>query len=219
MSPSPSTNSDPRFQRVRRQLVDAVLLLGGQRPAESITVAELTSAAGVSRAVFYAHASSPAALLADVLIAELRTGLDGLAEQMSRPGADYVALWRRIYLTLLDHVQAHRAVYEVLTTQESAVTSALVSYFEEAARQYITAITALLTEPPTGELWAAMAINQQAHNMIAVIRSWIVTGLVDPPETVVDVYLTLAPPWQLARPDADGRISLRRTRSLDANRA
>lgn len=215
---SPNTSTDPRYQRVRRQLVDAVLLLSGQRPAESITVAELTSAAGVSRAVFYAHAGSPAALLADVLIAELRTGLDGLAEQMSHAGVDYVALWRRIYLTLLEHVREHRAVYEVLTLQESAVTSALVSYFEETARQYVSAITSLLAEPPAGELWAAMAINQQAHNMIAVIRSWIVTGLVDPPETVVDVYLTLAPPWQLARPDADGRISLRRTRSLDAHR-
>ncbi len=39
----------------------------------------------------------------------------------------------------------------------------------------------------------AMAISQQAHNMIAVIRAWIVTGMAESPEQVVDVYLTLAP--------------------------
>lgn len=204
---------DPRYQRVRRSLVAAILQLAGSRPAESISVSELAGAAGVSRAAFYGHAVSPAALLADTLVAELRPGLDLLAEEMSHPGVDYVVLWRRVYRVLLDHVARHRAVYEVITARESAVSAALTRYFEDAARAYVLDVVARLQGPPVSDLWLAMATSQQAHNMLAVIRSWIVTGLVDPPEAVIDTYLTLAPPWQLARAEDDGTISLHGARS------
>lgn len=212
------TAHDPRYRRVRQLLVDALLELAGSRPAETITVAELTATAGVSRAAFYGHSTSPARLLADVLIDELRPRLDILAEQMGQDHADYVELWRAIYIALLQHVGSHHAVYEVLTAHESAVSSALTSYFEEAASRYVQAVTSRLAGPPVSELWTVMAVSQQAHNMIAVIHAWILTGMRDAPEDVVEVYLTLAPPWQLARPDADGRISLRRIRSLEAHR-
>jgi AcrR family transcriptional regulator len=214
-----TTVDDPRYQRVRQLLVRAVLDMAAAQPAETISVAQLTSEAGVSRASFYAHATSPAALLADALIAELRPNLDSLAQQMTDDHADYVSLWRSIYLVLLSHVQRHRAVYEIVIAHETAVSSALTAYFEEAAAQYVGAVKVRLDGPPPGDLWVAMAISQQAHNMIAVIRAWIVTGMAESPEQVVDVYLTLAPPWQLARPDADGRISLRRARSYGPSRA
>ncbi len=209
---------DPRYQRVRQQLVTALLELAGARPAESITVAELAAAAGVSRATFYAHGTSPAALLADTLIAELRPRLDALAEQMDHPGADYAGLWRRIYQEVLEHVLDHRAIYEVLTARQSAVSSALTRYFEEAAGRYVHAIARVMTGPPAPPLWTAMAISVQAHTMIAVIHAWITTGMTAAPEEVVDSYLTLAPPWQLARPDADGTITLRRSRAASHRR-
>lgn len=205
---------DPRFQRVRRQLADALLELAASRPAESITVSELAAAAGVSRASFYAHATSPAGLLTDLLIAELKPELDDLAGQMAHTGADYVELWRRIYLVLLAQVRRYRGVYTIVTAHESAVSSALTAYFEAAARPYVEAITSHLEGPPVSELWIEMALHQQAHNMMAVIRAWIVTGLVDSPEAVVDTYFTLAPPWQLARANEQGMISLRRIRSM-----
>ncbi len=205
---------DPRYQRVRGRLVQALLELAASRPAESISVSELAAAAGVSRASFYAHASSPAGLLADLLIGELQVELDRFSEQMSHPGADYVDLWRQIYLVLLAQVRRYQAVYTIITAQESSVSSALTAYFEAAARPYIQALTAQLEGPPVSELWVAMALHQQAHNMMAVIRAWIVTGMTDSPDTVVDTYLTLAPPWQLARPNEQGVISLRRVRSM-----
>jgi AcrR family transcriptional regulator len=205
---------DPRYQRVRGRLVQALLELAASRPAESISVSELTAAAGVSRASFYAHASSPAGLLADLLIGELQVELDRFSEQMSHPGADYVNLWRQIYLVLLAQVRRYQAVYTIITAQESSVSSALTAYFEAAARPYIQALTAQLEGPPVSELWVSMALHQQAHNMMAVIRAWIVTGMTDSPDTVVDTYLTLAPPWQLARPNEQGVISLRRVRSM-----
>ncbi len=216
MSRTPS--DDPRYRRVRAQLVSALLALASTRPAETISVAELAADAGVSRATFYAHSTSPAALLAETLIDELRPRLDALAEQMSQPSADYIGLWRRIYQGLLEHVRDHRGVYEVMTSRESTVSSALTTYFEEASSRYVHAITGLLAGPPVAPLWVAMAIAQQAHSMVAVIHAWLVTGMTDPPERVVDVYMTLAPPWQLARAGADGTITLRRSRSTAAQR-
>lgn len=205
---------DPRYRRVRIRLVAALLDLAGAKPAEDISVSELTVAAGVSRATFYGHANSPAGLLAEVLVSELRPELDAMAEQMAHPNSDYVLLWRRIYLTLLEHVREHGDVYRVLSSRESSVSSALTSYFEEAAGKYVHAIEKQLAGPPVTDLWKEMAVTQQAHNMLSVVHAWIRTGMVDPPETVVDTYLTLAPPWQLARADEDGVISLRRNRAL-----
>lgn len=208
------TADDPRYQRVRQQLVEALLTLASQRPAESISVSELAAEAGVSRATFYGHATSPASLLAEILIEELRPGFEAVALRMQEPGADYIGLWREIYLNLLEHVAEHQGVYQVLTSRESAVSSALTSFFERTASVYVNTIELQLEGARDADLWRAMAITQQAHNMISVTRAWIQTGMTASPNAVVDTYLTLAPPWQLARADAEGHISLRRSRSL-----
>ena len=60
---SPANPDDRRYVRVQTQLWDAVKEMSATRPAESIPVAELAQTADVSRAVFYHHATSPAALL------------------------------------------------------------------------------------------------------------------------------------------------------------
>lgn len=206
--------SDPRFRRVRERLVSTVMELASTRPPESISVSELTAAAGVSRAVFYAHATSPAALLADALIAEIRPDLEATLAQLCRPNADYVGLWRRLYLDFLEHGRRRRAVFRVITEHESSVYSMLIAYLEAAAEPCIRAIFTHLDGPAPTELWTRIAVSQQAHNMMSVLRAWLLTDVADPPDTVVDTYLTLAPPWQLGRADEHGHISLRRTRVL-----
>ncbi len=211
-SPSRDSTDDPRYRRVRQQLVGALLRMAGQQPAQSISVKELTAAAGVSRASFYAHASTPAGLLAETLIAELRPGLTQLSGEFGRAGADHGALWRRTYLALLDHVAEHREVYRVISSGESPVSSALTRFFEEVTGGYVQVVAAHLVAPPATPLWRTMATTQQAHSMLAVVHAWILTGFADAPDDVVDTYLSLAPPWQLARADASGQISLHRAR-------
>ncbi len=206
--------SDPRFRRVRERLVRVILELSSSRPPESISVSELTAAAGVSRAVFYAHATSPAALLADALIAEIRPELEASLDQLGRPNADYVALWRQIYLDFLDHGRAHEAVFRVITEHESSVYSMLIAYLETATEPCIRTILTHIEGPAPTALWTRIAVSQQAHNMMSVLRAWLLTDLADPPEAVVDTYFTLAPPWQLGRADEHGHISLRRTRAM-----
>lgn len=67
---------DPRFQRVREQLVRAVVDLAAEKPAEQISVSELTARARVARTTFYKHAESPAGLLAAHLINQVRPKIE-----------------------------------------------------------------------------------------------------------------------------------------------
>ncbi|MBK7822751.1 MAG: TetR/AcrR family transcriptional regulator C-terminal domain-containing protein [Tessaracoccus sp.] len=207
------TEEDPRYLRVRASLVSALFELAAEVPADEISVSQLASAAGVSRTTFYSHSSSPAQLLADTLVERLAPRLDALADEMTVPGVEYVELWREAYTALLEHVQEHRAVYETLLATSSFTLSSLVQYLESVATRSVDAVVAQFAEPHVTALWRTMAIQQQVRGSIAMIKAWLDTGLADPPDVVIDTYLTLAPPWQLARPDETGHITLRRIRS------
>ena len=58
------TQDDPRYLRARDRLIEVLRELAAQRPAELLTVSEIAARAGVSRTTFYAHAQTPADLLA-----------------------------------------------------------------------------------------------------------------------------------------------------------
>lgn len=204
------TENDPRYVRVRASLVAALLELAAEVPPEEIPVSQLAAVAGVSRTTFYSHAASPTQLLAETLVAELRPDLEVLAERMSESGADYLALWRKIYLVLLGHVERHRVIYETLLATNSLAMYSLLGYLEEVAGRYVDAVSEHFADGTVSRLWRTMAVQQQVHNILAMITAWLQTELEDPPEVVLQTYLTLAPPWQLARPDASGRITLRR---------
>ncbi len=62
---------DARIVHTTAALREAILRLAADRPVSSITVADVTRAAGINRATFYSHAVSPGSLLADALTPEL----------------------------------------------------------------------------------------------------------------------------------------------------
>jgi len=204
---------DPRYIRVRASLVGALLDLAAETPVEDISVSQLTTAAGVSRTTFYGHASSPTQLLADTLIAELRPQLEDIVEAMSHPGVDYVGQWRRLYRVLLEHVQHRARIYKTMLGSNSLALSFVLDFLEDVSTRNVDAVIAQFTGEQISPLWRTMAIQQQVRNTVAMIVAWLQTGMTDPITTVIDTYLTLAPPWQLARPDAAGQIAMRRIRS------
>ncbi len=164
----------------------------------------------MSRAAFYSHAPSPVALLVTILISDIDPALTASLTTMNEPGADYVSGWRKVYLDLLRHAQGFGDIYRVSIAQQSSVCSSLVSYFETTTRPTIETIISHLEGPPPTPLWVRIAVSQQAHGMMSVVRAWVESGFIGSPEAVVDTYFTVAPPWQLARPDEDGAISLSR---------
>lgn len=101
---------DPRTERTRAALRTAVLELAGERDVAGLTVADVTRRAGVHRATFYDHATSPADLLRETLEADLdavRTTL------LAAPGAsdDPAAVVERAAHDLVAHTARFAPVY------------------------------------------------------------------------------------------------------------
>ncbi len=210
--------SDPRYQRVRRQLIGAIAELAAIKPAEEITVSELAVQAGIARTTFYTHADSPAQFLADYLIDEVRPILERFVTLLDDADEDYLLRWRDIVVELLEHVRANRSVYtHIFTVDGQSVVLAMMSaYFEKVFAQYVESFVDLVEGDEPSELWTAMATSQQVHNLIVVISAWLRTGMTESAESVIGAYITLAPPWQLARFNASGRTSLPRHRIMNA---
>ncbi len=216
--PERRPEDDPRFQRVRDQLVRAVTELAAEKPAEQITVSELTAKAGVARTTFYKHAESPAQLLASHLIRQIRPKIEPLATLLDDAGADYLLRWREIMIELLEYARANEQIYSRIFSVDgqSVVLAMLSAYFEQVFGEYVESFVQHVDGGMPSQLWVTMAISQQVHNLIAIIGSWLRTGMEESPEAVVSTYMSLAPPWQLAKFSPSGRTSLRRNRVVAA---
>lgn len=215
MPPGRNPEDDPRYQRTRRALLDALLELAAQRPTMTVSVSELTSRAGVSRSSFYAHAASPADLLADHLIASLSPHLDRLGTVLSDEPERFQERTREIYVDLLREVQVDRDVYVHVFAESGTgmVLARLRGRFRQASEAFVGDLVRHLAQDP-GELWVGMAAAQHSSSLIIMIDSWLAAGADRSPEDVVDTYLSLAPPWQLVRLDERGLASIGRHRVL-----
>lgn len=208
-------NYDPRYVRVRGQLNDAARQLALAKPADTITVAELARGAGISRTTFYQHGESPAQFIADLVVDILQPYLDELTQAISQPSEDYLLHWRDIYVRMLTELRGHRELLGALFTGEQPVvvghiTRRLTRTFDA----YVDEFKSHLEGESVSELWTEMASAQQVYNLIAVLVAWLGTEMKESPDVVVNTYLSLAPPWQLARFQSDGSLSLRRTRAI-----
>ncbi len=205
---------DPRFQRVRRQLIEAVTELATEKPAEDISVSELTAKAAIARTTFYKHADSPAQLLADHLIRQIQPKIEPLTTLLNDADTHYLLRWRTIMVELLEHARDNQQIYSrVFTADGQSVVLAMMSaYFEKVFGEYVESFVEHVDGDAPSDLWVSMAISQQVHNLVTVIGSWLRTGMKDSPEMVVTTYISLAPPWQLAKFSPSGRTSLRRNR-------
>ena len=205
---------DPRFQRVRRQLIEAVTELATEKPAEDISVSELTAKAAIARTTFYKHADSPAQLLANHLIRQIQPKIEPLTTLLNDADTHYLLRWRTIMVELLEHARDNQQIYSrVFTADGQSVVLAMMSaYFEKVFGEYVESFVEHVDGDAPSDLWVSMAISQQVHNLVTVIGSWLRTGMKDSPEMVVTTYISLAPPWQLAKFSPSGRTSLRRNR-------
>lgn len=210
------TEEDPRYQRVRGQLRDALVELAQVKPVENISVSELTQVAGVSRTTFYKHGTTPVQFLSDMLVEDIRPYLERMVEAMATPTEDYLLKWRAIYIELLEAIAGNRAVNEIIVAGEgqAAVLAEIQKGLREMFSEYVHEFRRHLEGDSVSELWTEMAVEQQVHNLVVVATSWLRTGMVDSPEVVVNTYLSLAPPWQLARFSAAGMASMKRARSV-----
>lgn len=201
---------DPRYQRVRRSLHDAVLRLSAKKPVDEVSVAELTNLAGVHRTSFYAHASSPSDLLVAALVAEMEPGLRMLHSTLQLEETDYSEYWQNVYTHVLSHVREREGTYRQIVIANSAVLVGLYNYFADHVSASLAVMMSSWKNTDFTPLWLEMARQQQAHNLMAVIMAWVATDLRAPIPRVVEAYWTLAPPWQLAKKGTDGMVEMYR---------
>ncbi|QOR47954.1 TetR/AcrR family transcriptional regulator [Trueperella pecoris] len=206
--------NDPRYVRVRAQLNDAALRLALAKPADAITVAELSREAGISRTTFYQHGDSPAQFIADAVVDILQPFLDELTGAIATAGDDYLLRWREIYIRMLTELLNHRQILGALFGGEGqpVIVGHITRRLTLTFVAYVDEFKSRLEGESVSELWTEMASTQQVYNLVSVLVSWLSTGMKESPDVVVNTYLSLAPPWQLARFQADGSLSLRRSR-------
>ncbi len=214
-APGPADNMhvDPRFQRSHDALATVMLNLARHRPAERITVNELAREAGVSRQTFYRHASSTEEFLAELLLEDLRPLGDRLVLEATNPANHLADLWRGFYLAALEQVRRRDHIYRMIVIERSSVFEALLSFFEDSAARFIERVSSIPPRATLDPVWVQLATLQQAGNIAAVIRTWVITGMSMDPEALVDRFMTLAPPWQMARRNASGAVDLQQVRA------
>lgn len=187
--------ADPRVVRTDQALRAAILELAARRPVSDITVADLTTAAGVSRATFYNRHESPLELLVGLLHADLedchrreerwresQRGRELSPEQALRMATgeaiDHVARFTEIYRLALED-PADRGVY-----------AALVQDFAEYALDFMEGST----DPDVPSANRHIAAQFLAHGFAGAIAAW----LRDEQPTrddLLDAVVACAPAW------------------------
>jgi len=192
----PDPRVDPRFVRSRALLAAAVLELASERPIGEVTVAEVATRAQVNRSTFYQHASSPAALLRSVLSDELDAIRDQhLSELAAR---DIRAALNAVTVAVLEHVQAHRAIYRraLPAIDESAGLHAMLgSHFELSARMLLEQHRIELPAHDGRTVPLATAARYIAFGVVGAIEAWVTEESPRPLDELVGDIRLLLPAW------------------------
>ncbi len=187
---------DPRFTRSARALADAVLELASDRPVELISVTEIARRAGVTRATFYNHATSPEALLAQTLEAELDTIRGHFVERASAGPEEVERIWRQVELEVVEHVLRHAAVYRVglapaAGAHGSVLADVLARHLEGGLLAYAAARSRGDAERDATRL--AMAAAFVSQGTVGALRAWLLSPAPHDPQFAVDWIVAMVP--------------------------
>ncbi|MFC5280297.1 TetR/AcrR family transcriptional regulator [Arcanobacterium canis] len=207
-------HADPRYLRSRELLRAAAFELALTKRPDDISIAELTKRAGVSRGTFYAHASTPPEFIAHMLLSEIAPILEPIGSVITDHGSDYLRYVRNAYGDLLRSVVKRNDIYRniFLTSPESTAVAHIAQYLRQIATRYVDSFAHYNAQPLT-PLWRFMAIEQQVSNFLVLIRSQLRTNQDVFSESTVNTFMSLVPPWQLARFNSDGRFDMRHVRA------
>jgi AcrR family transcriptional regulator len=185
---------DARIVQTARALHTAIVELASTTPVSSITVADVTRAAGINRATFYSHATSPGSLLVDVLTPELDAIRDADTELREQGALDATAITRKGMERVVDHVVKYRDIYRL------ALPDALdASTHRVLARHFEVSVLGIMEQRadalPEG-LSVPLAAGYIAHGLTGLIESWLV-GKRSSRKSLVDNIMLVFPSWWL----------------------
>ncbi|BDZ51678.1 hypothetical protein GCM10025867_39190 [Frondihabitans sucicola] len=184
---------DARIVQTTKALHTAIVELASTSPVSSITVADVTRAAGINRATFYSHATSPGALLTDVLTPELDSiRADDFAAR-DAGAASPAEVTRKGMERVVDHIVKYRDIYRLALPDplDASTHRVLARHFEESSRTHFELYAT--SDLPEG-LSKPLAAGFVAHGLVGVIENWL-TGKRASRKTLVDNILLLLPAW------------------------
>jgi AcrR family transcriptional regulator len=185
--------TDPRITRTDQALAQAIVELAAQRPVSQITVADLASQAGVTRATFYNRYGSPLELLIQVLYADLAR-VHRLEDARRAEGSRYSAVQMLRLATgdVADHVERFMAVYQhaLHDPADNGVYEALVRHFTEYALAFM-ARSAHPNLPGTNRQVIARFV---AHGFAGAIKAWLSDHSLTKTD-LVEAAVACAPVW------------------------
>ena len=185
--------TDPRITRTDQALAQAIVELAAQRPVSQITVADLASRAGVTRATFYNRYSSPLELLIQVLYADLAR-VHRLEDARRAEGSAYSAgqMLRLATGDVADHVERFTAVYQhaLHDPADNGVYEALVRHFSE----YAQAFMARSAHPDLPRANRQVVARFVAHGFAGAIKAWLSDRSLGKTD-LVEAAVACAPVW------------------------
>lgn len=183
---------DARIVQTTRALHAAVLQLASQQPVSTITVADVTRAAGINRATFYSHATSPGALLTAVLTPELDQ-IRADDRTLRGEGTACPEATRRALEHVVEHVVRYREVYRLALPDalDASIHQALARHFEASSVQHLENL-------PEGTLPEGLSVHiaasSYAHGLVGAIEAWLV-GKRTSRRTLLDTMSLMTPSW------------------------
>jgi len=183
---------DARILNTAAALNAAVISLASVTPISRITVADVTRAAAINRATFYSHYTSPSALLAHVLSADLEQIRTADNAERAGSGRAPEMITRQSVIASVRHVQRFSDIYRLALTDASDGTTHHVL----AAQFYGSCLTHLRNSvspekiPGDIELVAAYVAN----GLVGTIEAAVDSDRRDENE-LVDLLMAMLPPW------------------------
>jgi AcrR family transcriptional regulator len=183
---------DARIVQTTKALHTAIVELASTTPVSSITVADVTRAAGINRATFYSHATSPGGLLVDVLTPELDAIRAADTELREQGSLDTEAITRKGMERVVDHLVTYRDIYRLALPDalDASTHRVLAHHFEGSVLGILEHRT---TDLPEG-LSVPLAAGYISHGLVGVIESWLV-GKRTSRKVLVDNMMLLFPSW------------------------
>ncbi len=156
-----------RKQRTHRALLDAALELTEKQGFSSVSLRQVTKAAGIVPTAFYRHYESMEAL-GETLVTESFTTLRGMMRAVRSETNDYTEVIRRSAVVLVRYVHLHRAHFRFIIRERSGGVRQIRQSVQEHLRLFVSDLAADLTGFPVLESWlesdrvllAEMIVNQ-----------------------------------------------------------
>ncbi|UAJ79759.1 TetR/AcrR family transcriptional regulator [Leifsonia sp. ZF2019] len=189
-------SADPRVQRTRQKLFDAVERLSA-RPGE-VTVSAIVAESGVSRATFYTHFAD-----IDELALRMQESAFAAIAASERDGhaGDHTAAMLDSQRLLVEHYADHRSLYAAVYRLPAGrgVQARVAWVMAGSIRSHIQDTGAL----PAG-LDVDLAATYIANAATGLLVSWVLGEVEAEPEQLAEHLLELMPAWMHAGHPAAG---------------